>query len=69
MKTDIATFLNYYKKIFTPSGLEKITGLNQQQINLYSTGKHKPSIEELKKIEINIHYFGKELLAVNVGSG
>ena len=66
MKTDIATFLNYYKKIFTNSGLEKVTGLNQEQINLYSIGKHKPSIEELKKIETNLHNFGKELLAVNV---
>lgn len=67
MKTDIATFLNHYKKTFTNSGLEKVTGLSQQQINLYSTGNQKPSVEELKKIETNLHNFGKELLAVNIG--
>ena len=35
---DVAGLLNYYKGIFTNAALEKITGINQRQLQHYSSG-------------------------------
>ena len=37
-KFDTENLLNYYKGIFTNSAFEKLTGINQKQIQHYSTG-------------------------------
>jgi len=65
-KFDTISLLNYYKGIFTNSALEKITGINQKQIQHYTTGHRKPRPEQRKKIENALHNLGKELLAVEL---
>ena len=35
---DVESFLNYYKGIFTNAALERITGINQKQLQHYASG-------------------------------
>lgn len=65
-KFDAISLLSYYKGVFTNSALEKITGINQKQIQHYATGHRKPRVEQRKKIETALHNLGKELLAVEL---
>nr|WP_294923328.1 type II toxin-antitoxin system HicB family antitoxin [uncultured Flavobacterium sp.] len=65
-KFDTATLLNYYKGIFTNSALERITGINQKQIQHYASGHRNPRLEQRIKIENALHNLGKELLAVEL---
>lgn len=63
---DAESFLNYYKGIFTNAALEKITGINQRQLQHYSTGLKKPRQPQLKKIEEGLHRLAAELQAVEL---
>lgn len=65
-KFDTASLLNYYKGIFTNSALERITGINQKQIQHYASGHRNPRLEQRLKIENALHTLGKELLAVEL---
>lgn len=65
-KFDTVSLLNYYKGIFTNSALERITGINQKQIQHYATGHRNPRVDQRKKIETALHSLGKELLAVEL---
>ncbi len=65
-KFDTESLLNYYKRIFTKSALNRITGINQQQLHHYSTGLKKPRPAQAKKIETALHKLGSELLAVEL---
>jgi hypothetical protein len=65
-KFDAVSLLNFYKGIFTNSALEKITGINQKQIQHYTSGHRRPRIEQRKKIELALHNLGKDLLAVEL---
>jgi len=63
---DAESFLAYYKGIFTNSALEKITGINQRQLQHYSSGLKKPRQPQLKKIEEGLHRLATELQAVEL---
>jgi len=65
-KFDLQSLLNYYKGIMSFASLERITGVNQKQLQHYSTGHRKPRIEKRKKIETALHKFGNELLSVEL---
>lgn len=65
-KFDTESLLAYYKGIFTNSALEKITGINQRQLQHYSSGLKKPRETQRKKIEEALHRLGGELLAVEL---
>jgi len=65
-KFDTPSLLNYYKGIFTNSALERITGINQKQIQHYASGHRSPRLEQRLKIENALHNLGKELLAVEL---
>lgn len=65
-KFDTISLLSYYKGIFSNSAFEKITGINQKQIQHYATGHRKPRPEQREKIEKALHNLGKELLAVEL---
>lgn len=65
-KFDTESLLNYYKKIFTKAGLERITGINQKLLQHYSSGLKKPRQLQSKKIENALHDLGKELLSVQL---
>lgn len=60
-KYDMASFLAYYGKVLSLSGLEKLTGVNQGQLSHYLTGHRKPSKKTTEKIEKKLHEFGNEL--------
>ncbi len=63
---DVESLLNYYKGIFTNSALEKITGINQRQIQHYSSGLKRPRQPQLKKIEEGLHRLAAELQALKL---
>lgn len=63
---DAESFLNYYKGIFTNAALEKITGINQRQLQHYSSGLKKPRLPQLKKIEEGMHRLAAELQALEL---
>ena len=65
-KFDTESFLNYYKKIFTNSALERMTGINQKQFHHYASGLKKPRPAQVKKIETAMHVLGKELMSVEL---
>ena len=65
-KFDTESLLNYYKGVFSNAAFERITGINQKQIQHYSTGLKKPRIMQAKKIETALHKLGAELLAVEL---
>src|SRR5580765_4633934 len=44
-KYDMESLLNYYKGIFSNASLERLTGINQRQLQHYSTGHRKPRKE------------------------
>src|SRR4051812_37908470 len=49
-KFDTQSFLNYYKGIFTNAALERLTGINQKQLQHYASGLKKPRPAQAKKI-------------------
>jgi predicted RNase H-like HicB family nuclease len=61
---DAESLLTYYKKVFTNSALERITGINQRQLQHYSSGLKKPRLAQKKKIETALHQLGSELMAI-----
>lgn len=63
---DTQSFLNYYKGILSFSALEKLIGINQKQLQHYSSGHRKPRPEQKKKIEAALHKLGQELLEVEL---
>ncbi len=65
-KLDVQSFMDYYKGVFTPAALERIAGINQKQIQHYSSGYRKPRPAQRKKIEDALHKLGRELLAVEL---
>lgn len=65
-KFDTESLLNYYKGILTNSALERITGINQKQLQHYATGLKKPRPTQTKKIEAAFHKLGSELMAVEL---
>lgn len=65
-KFDTESFLQYYKGIFTKSALERMTGINQRQLQHYATGLKKPRPAQRKKIEVALHKLGSELMAIEL---
>ena len=64
-RTDAESFLNLYNGIFSKSGLEKITGINQKQLWHYANGKSTPRQEQVQKIEDSLHRLGEELISLH----
>lgn len=63
---DVPSVLNYYKGIFTLSALERLTGINQKQLQHYATGLRNPRQAQSHKIEEAFHKLGSELLAIEL---
>jgi len=63
---DVESLLNYYNKIISFAALERLTGINQKQIQHYSTGYRKPRPVQRKKIEAALHQLGKELVQLEL---
>lgn len=65
-KFDTASLLQHYRGIFTNSALERITGINQRQLQRYASGKSKPRASQIAKISDALHTIGRELLVVEL---
>lgn len=65
-KMDTSSLLQFYEKIFTKAGLERITGINQKQLWHYASGRRVPRPEQTLKIETALHRLGEELMAINL---
>lgn len=63
---DPESLLRHYSGIFTNAALQRLTGINQRQIQRYASGVSKPRLSQAKKIENALHNLGKELLAVEL---
>lgn len=60
-KYDMASFLSYYSKVLSLAGLSRLTGINQQQLSHYLTGRRKPSAKTTEKMQKAIHSFAHDL--------
>jgi predicted RNase H-like HicB family nuclease len=65
-KFDTSSLLQHYRGIFTNSALERITGINQRQLQRYATGESKPRAAQVEKIANAFHSIGRELLIVEL---
>ena len=63
---DAQSLLNYYKGIFTNASLEKITGINQKQIQHYASGLKKPRELQKRKIQAGLRNLAKELQSIEL---
>jgi len=60
-KYDMASFLSYYSKVMSLAGLSRLTGINQQQLSHYLTGRRNPSAKTTEKMQSAIHSFAHDL--------
>lgn len=60
-KYDMASFLSYYSKVMSLAGLSRLTGINQQQLSHYLTGRRHPSARTTEKMQAAIHGFAHDL--------
>lgn len=65
-RMDVKSLLEFYSGVFTKSGLERITGINQKQLWHYASGTRSPRPAQSLKIETALHKLGEELLAINL---
>jgi predicted RNase H-like HicB family nuclease len=63
-KYDMASFLAYYSKVLSLAGLSRLTGINQQQLSHYVTGRRRPSAKTVEKMQDAIQHFGNDLSSV-----
>ncbi len=63
-KFDPESLLTHYRGIFTNAALERITGINQRQLQRYASGETKPRPEQARKISDAFHKLAHELQVV-----
>jgi hypothetical protein len=63
---DTPSFLNYYSDILTLSGLERLTGINAQQLRHYASGVRHPRPAQRQRIITGLHNLGRELMTVEL---
>ena len=63
---DTECLLTHYKGIITNSALERLTGINQRQLQRYASGKTRPMRLQQMKIQKALHRLGEELLEVEL---
>ena len=65
-KFDTESLLVHYNGILTNSSLERLTGINQRQLQRYASGKSKPRLSQSLRIKTGLNRLGRELLAVEL---
>lgn len=63
---DPKSLLQHYNGVFTNASLQRLTGINQRQLQRYAAGMSKPRPKQAVKITAALHSLGKELLAVEL---
>jgi len=61
---DTVSFLKFYNKFFSLTGLSRITGINKGQLSHYATGRKRPREYTVNKIRKSVHTFGNTLSKV-----
>ncbi|WP_067035507.1 hypothetical protein [Allomuricauda sp. CP2A] len=65
-KFDTESLLKYYSGVFTFAAMARITGINQKQLQHYSTGLKKPREAQRKKIEHGLKDLAKDILEIEL---
>ena len=65
-RMDVRSYLSVYSGIFTKSGLQRLTGINQKQLWHYANGKSVPRRAQVLRIEEALHRLGEELLSIHL---
>ncbi len=63
---DVPSFLKYYQGILSLAGMERMTGISQQQLSQYLNGTRRPSPKTSMRIQDSIHTFGAELSQMSI---
>ena len=63
---DAQSLLHHYRGIFTNAALQRMTGINQRQLQHYASGASRPRPEQAQRIESALHHLGEELLSVEL---
>ena len=63
---DAQSLLQHYRGIFTNAALQRLTGINQRQLQHYASGISRPRPEQELRIEAALHRLGEELLAIEL---
>ena len=63
---DTKSFLDEYVKVFSLSGLERITGINQTRLAHYIHSERRPSRKTIEAIQRGVDAFVKELTTVRL---
>lgn len=65
-RIDVPSFLEYYSKYMSLSGMEKMTGINQKQLSNYLNHRAVPRRKQTDRIKNGIHRFAEELLSITL---
>ena len=65
-KFDAESLLSHYNGIFTNAAMQRLTGINQRQLQRYASGISQPRNEQSEKITAALHLLGRELLAIRL---
>lgn len=65
-KIDVPSFLEYYSRFMSLSGMEKMTGINQKQLSNYLNHRATPRKKQIERIRNGIHRFAEELLSITL---
>jgi len=65
-RCDPQSLLHHYNGIFTNAALERLTGINQPQLQRYASGASKPLRPQAEKIKCALQKLGKELTEVEL---
>jgi len=63
---DLDSAIAKYKSVFGMAVFARIAGINESLLRQYSIGKKKPSLDQIKKMEENIHKFSQELSGLSL---
>lgn len=63
---DTVSFLQYYSKIISLTGLQRLTGIDRRQLSHYVTGKSRPSAKTVARIQEGVTNLGHELSSISL---
>ena len=61
-----ASFLQFYTKYFSLTGLSHLTGINKGQLSHYLNGQRNPSKKTIEKIDNSLQLFAKQISQVQL---
>jgi predicted RNase H-like HicB family nuclease len=65
-KFDTESLLRHYNGIFTNAAMQRLTGINQRQMQRYYSGTSRPRTQQAHRIKLALNNLGRELLAVEL---